>query len=544
MPAEISNKIFCYLRISDLRNITNVSKYWKLFLKNHITYKELSSKLERSWKECMPAQNILQTKEVLHECGWHDNCCSIRRRCFPNRLVRNSNHVFVCESNNFLRVYDVRSSGLTDQKSVMIKEIAFPYAYTHFRFDVDKDVLAVAYFAKNVSSYSHADLCVKAFERKDLREIDMLDIRALKVELGRNMQKAHIKLFKKYLIIWYHSMPRKHVAHVDLYRKACKRTQEGTKLTFQHVKVISNSSYTDLQYLEEDVSHVLLRAQENIKVEEYDYLQLDEQFPASIDLSNQIQFCSHYEILNFDKDGSASVRKFAIHSRVQICAIKYPFIIYFFEDVYSIRTITVDGEIIFIEDTVLQVYDLKEKKIIKSFLVNNRNYIKSFQADPYHVILVIRNGERECLCSHKHEISMWIWSTKDFLDPSIKSQAHMEGLKRTIYFQVCQHNSEYNIFLSKDIRSLEAGKRVIFDTPLQSIHNWENCNEERITADSILDRTSSELYTAEEKNSTGALKSIRYFEFVSLTRNSLTVYISGCGNRYSKSQIVNFEFGF
>merc|ERR1712141_850036 len=102
-----------------------------------------------------------------------------------------------------------------------------------------------------------------------------------------------------------------------------------------------------------------------------------------------------------------------------ICAMSYPFIVYYFQDKDSIESEIVDGEMIFSEDTILQVYDLEKKKQLKSFRIPEIHYIKCVKADIYHFVIEIRNSYRDRLASHKYESILWIWSTKDIFDPSL-----------------------------------------------------------------------------------------------------------------------------
>jgi hypothetical protein len=266
-----------------------------------------------------------------------------------------------------------------------------------------------------------------------------------------------------------------------------------------------------------DREHLILRAQGHIHAESYEYLQLDEQFPTSFHAYQAKEHCHFYKILGpTDLGKLENVRRFAIHHRITICAMRYPFIVYYFEDKDSIETEMVDEEIIFIEDTILQVYDLEKKEQVKSFRIQDKNYIKCVKADIYHFVLEIRNSYRDRLASHKYESNLWIWLTKDIFDPTLDNQISMENARRIIDIQICLHGSDFRIFFTNNIQSLEKTKDLSSHISGLPFHSNKKC--------------------------------IESFELTSITKNYLRGHITGYPQSQEgtikKSHIVFLNFGF
>jgi len=314
----------------------------------------------------------------------------------------------------------------------------------------------------------------------------------------------------------------------DFYRKVCKRTKSGNKFSFQYLKCLERINFHDIEYLGQETCYQITRAPSAKPSDKYEYLQLDEQFPVSADHLYNVGFCTFYQILGLQNDNLRVESKIAVHCRIQICAMRYPFIVYFFEDINSINSITINGDIFFIEDTLLQVYDLKNKKQLKSFRISGRNYIKSCKADDQHFVLEISNHSIDRVQSHKFQGSLWIWETKHIFDCFKVSQKDMEEARRIINFEICRHNSDYNVFFTEDVYDVESEIMIQDYKGIPASKMKSNLNESKM----------------KQKEENKVTKSISYFELGSLTRNSLSAYVTSNGCIPQKHELMLFDFSY
>jgi hypothetical protein len=391
---------------------------------------------------------------------------------------------------------------------------------------IDQDVFVCAfepYHEEN--TFNYAPLSFIVFERKTFKELQTSTIGLANENLLTQERKTpsgrpHLKLFNGFLVFCYHKRLYTHVktcSSIEIYRKIYKRDTQDVKIMFQHIKSIRKVSLIEANQF--DREHLILGTEDSYPIprETYEYLRLDEQFPRSFNTYEAKDHCQFYKILGPTDFGKLeNIRRFAIHHRIKICAMCYPFIVYYFEDIDSIKSEIVDGLMMVIEDTILQVYDIEKKKQIKSFRIQGKNYIKCVKADIYHFVLEVKNSCRDRLESHKYESNIWIWSTKDILNPNIDSQISMENARRVINIQICAHGSDFKMFFSNDIHMVKETKNRI---PGKTFHKHKRC--------------------------------VKSFELASITQNYLSAYITGCRvsqkanrSRSKPSQLVFFDFGF
>jgi len=533
LPPEIICKIFDYLEIKSLRIVRSVCRRWNNCVENQLNHKNMTKKLEKSWKNDFPQKRRIKTHNTPNEYRWQRNCCSSNRVSFQGTIVNDTINAFVYEQDNFLRIYDISKTSNSDSKYQLRKQIYIPSSWTNFSFDIDGSIFALIYTTYGHSELGHSGPFLKMFERKNLKLISTFDNKsccAAFKKVGRlGDSRTHLKLFNDYLLVNYHSMPSSYYSKIDVYKKICKRGKSGNKYSFQIIKCVEKINFYDLEYLGQKTSHLLVRAKKSKCSEKYEYLQLDEQFPVSSDHLYEVGFCNFFQILHLQKEAVKVVRKFAIHSRIQVCAIHFPLIVYYFEDINSIHTIIENGEFVFIEDTLLQVYDLKKKKQLKSFRITGNNYIHNCRADDQHFVLEIRNSLIDKILSHKYQSSLWIWETKDLLDLSMHSQSSMEKARRVVNFEICRHSSDYKIFFSDDMYDVDSEIMI---------QNYKGIQSSQLMK---IDETEFELRQDENNNVT---KSIVYFELGSLTKCSLSAYVTSNGCYKKKHEILLFDFGY
>jgi hypothetical protein len=314
------------------------------------------------------------------------------------------NEAFVTETDNFIRIYDISNSNMSDAKVLLQKQIQFPVSGNCFAMEIDKDIFVYAFASYAGSLHSGCtQLYFQVLERGTWTELQTSSIGPSNENIHQNdrtmpSEGPNLKLFNGFLMFCYNERSNNSNAlttqtSIALYRKISKRDTQRVKVMFQYLKTMKNVCLIEANQV--DREHLILRAQRYIRVETYEYLQLDEQFPISFYIDEAKERCRFYQILGPTSFGKLeNVRKFAIHKRIIICSMSYPYIIYYFEDIYSIKSEIVNGELIFIEDTILQVYDLEKKKLVKSFRIQNENYIQCVKADIYHFVLQIKNSHR------------------------------------------------------------------------------------------------------------------------------------------------------